>query len=132
MRNSTVLPMVLLLAACSQPFWGIPGSRLTGQEAALDMASIPTESTVLQLETNPDDPYSVNIGFRRIDGNLYIDPGASRQWFKNIQADPQVRIRFSGTDIVYKALAQAVTDPAILAQFEADRTVLQLVPARQR
>lgn len=130
MRNSTILPMVLLLTACSQPFWGIPGGRLTGQEAALDMASIPIENTVLQLETNPDDPYSVNIGFRRIDGNLYIDPGASRKWFKNIQADPRVRIRFRGADIVYTAVAEPVTDPTILAQFEADRTVLQLVPGR--
>lgn len=118
----------LLVAGCSGPFIWLPGGQLSGAEAPLDVSAVADDVALLQLETNPSDPYSVNLGFQRIDGQIYIDPAPERQWYQHIQANPQVRIRFDGSDVVHPALAQPVSDPAVLSQFEPDRVVLRLVP----
>ena len=90
-----------LLAACSGPLGGIPGGRLEGVEVPLEPGSIPADITVLQLETNPAEPYSVNIGFVRVDGQLYIDPAPERRWYENLEANPRVRVRFDGQQAVH-------------------------------
>tara|TARA_R110002167_G_scaffold135114_3_gene321405 strand:- start:894 stop:1145 length:252 start_codon:yes stop_codon:yes gene_type:complete len=82
----------------------------------------------MQLETQPADPYSVNIGFVLLDGNIYIDPAEDRQWYQNILTDPAVRIRFDGSDLVHPMLTVRETDPATLAQFDPTRIVLRLEP----
>jgi len=106
----------------------LPGGSLSGTEAPLDSASMPAEEAVLQLETNPSDPYSVNVGFRLIDGQIYIDPASERQWYGYIQSDPNIRIRFDGEEVVHPVLAQVVTDAKVISQFESDRIVMRLVP----
>jgi len=83
----------------------------------------------MQLETNPAEPYSVNVGYAVIDGNMYIDPAESRRWYQNIKQNPTIRLRFDGKRVVHPATAVAETDPAVLGQFEADRRVLRIVPA---
>ena len=128
MRILAVGFLVLSVTACSGPFLLLPGGSLTGTEVALDSASMPSEESVLQLETNPVDPYSVNVGFRLIEGQVYIDPALDRQWYQYIQADPNVRIRFDGEEVVHRATAQVVTDAKVIAQFESDRIVMRLVP----
>ena len=124
----TVWMMCLLLAGCSGPFIWLPGGQLSGTEAPLELSAVPDGVEILQLETNPSNPYSVNLGFQRISGQIYIDPAPERQWYQHIQANPQVRIRFDGADVVHPAIAQVVTEPEVLAQFEPDRVVLRLVP----
>jgi hypothetical protein len=105
-----------------------PGGQLSGPESAFDPKTVPAEAELLQLETNASEPYSVNVGFRRIEGDIYIDPAAERQWYKHIVVNPLVRIRFDGSQYVHPAQAETVTEPDVLAQFEADRIVLRLVP----
>lgn len=117
---------LLSLAACSDPVLYFAGGRLSGTETALLEA--PASSGVMQLETQPADPYSVNIGFVLLDGNIYIDPAEDRQWYQNILTDPAVRIRFDGSDLVHPMLTVRETDPATLAQFDPTRIVLRLEP----
>jgi len=128
MRSFSALLLILVLGGCSGPLLFLPGGQLRGAEARLELTAIPADAEVLQLETNPDDPYSVNVGFRRINGNVYIDPTPERRWYQHMASDPRVRIRFEGEDVVHPAAAEVVKDAAMLRQFEDDRIVIRLVP----
>lgn len=128
MRPPVLLIITLFTAACSGPFLWLPGGQLAGEELPLNLDKVPADAGVIQLETNPGDPYSVNVGVRLIDGQIYMDPAAQRQWYQHIQRDPNVRIRFDGVDTIHTAVARSVTDPNVLKLFEPDRIVLQLLP----
>ncbi len=120
-----VFPLMLALAACGGPIGIIPGGALSGEEAtASSWSEVVTESGTLVLETRPQDPYSVHVGYVFRDGNIYIDPAEERNWYHNIQDDPSVRVRFG--DRIYRARAVAVTDPAELEGFDPDRRVQRL------
>ena len=119
---------LVLLSGCDGPFWQFPGGALAGTEQPLAGANIPAEGGVLQLETDPADPYSVNVGFRTINGSMYIDPAPERGWYQRIKADPAVRLRLEDDANVYLATAAVVTDAEILSQYEDDRIVLRLAP----
>lgn len=118
----------VLMSACSGPLWQLPGGALSGPEQQLNPAQIPAEGSVMQLETNPDDPYSVNVGYVVIGGSVYIDPADSRRWYQNIKSNPLIRVRFNGSQVVYTAVAVAEDDPGMLSRFEADRHVLRIAP----
>ena len=126
LRTLLLAFVVFGLSACSDPFLYFSGGQLSGEEAPL--LELPTQSGVLQIETLPADPYSVNIGFVLLDGKLYIDPAEDRQWYQNILVEPTVRIRFSGSDLVHPMLTVRETDPATLAQFDPQRIILKLEP----
>ena len=59
----------------------------------------------MQLETNPGAPYSVNVGYRVINGKVYVDPAEERRWYCYMKQDPRVRLRFDGETEIYEALA---------------------------
>lgn len=120
--------LLILLAGCDGPFWQFPGGALSGEEHSLTAATIPAEGGVLQLETDPSDPYSVHVGFRTINGSMYIDPAPERGWYQRIDANPAVRIRLEGDAKVYPATAVVVTAAEILAEYEDGRIVLRLAP----
>lgn len=126
--SAVVVLALLAVGGCSGPVWQFPGGKLEGEERALDLSAVPSDCGVIQLETNPDDPYSVNIGCRLIAGTIYVDPADSRTWYQNMKANPLVRIRFDGSEVIYLAKAETETNKEILDQYEADRHVLRLVP----
>ena len=52
------------------------------------------EVNAAQLETRPEDPYSVNIWAVGIGPLLYIHAGSNRsRWVENMEANPDVRVR---------------------------------------
>ncbi len=106
----------------------LPGGKLEGEETPFTPAAAPQDNQVLQLETNPARPYSVNIGYQMIEGRVFIDPAAERTWYQHIADNPSVRIRFAGHDEVHPAQAVDVTDETLLGQFDPSRIVLELVP----
>ena len=120
--------IALSMFGCSGPLWQFPGGALSGPEQQLNSAQIPAEGGVMQLETNPDEPYSVNVGYVVIGGSAYIDPADSRRWYQNITSNALIRVRFNDSDVVYTAVAVAEVDPEVLSRFEADRHVLQIAP----
>jgi hypothetical protein len=116
------LRLLLLLlsvasAGCNGPTLLLPGGKLDGeiQPAPSDWAFAGDYGTV-QLETRPEDPYSVNIAFTVVGRRLYINAGDTEtQWVKNIAVNPQVRLRMDG--VLYDLQAERVTNTAEITAF---------------
>ena len=116
----TVFLMVLsllVLGGCNGPFVLLPGGQLDGTlEPPPKNWNFAGAYGTFQLETQPRDPYSVNIVYTVVDGQMYINAGDSEtQWVKNISADSNVRVRLDHK--LYDARAERVTDRATLQAF---------------
>lgn len=111
------LLLVLATFGCNGPFVLLPGGRLKGQvEAAPSDWAFAGDYGTVQLETRPEDPYSVNIAFTVIGQRLYINAGDTEtQWVKNITVNPQVRLRMDG--VLYDLQAERVTNTAEITAF---------------
>lgn len=122
-----VLSLVWLAVACGGPILAIPGGRLSGEvvtEPVDDWSFV--DDAFVDLETRPEDPYSVELNYFVRDGQLYIDPAEGRVWFDYIKAEPRVRARFGGK--VYPLEAVLVGRPGELEGFDSDRYVYRLDP----
>ena len=127
-RRSLVLAVgSALLLGCGGPFLVVPGGALRGTVVTEPVAdwSFVTDSFV-DLETRPDDPYSVELNYFVKDGKLYIDPAEGRRWLDYMRADPRVRVRFEGR--VYPLKAVLVGGPGEVEGFDEDRFVYRLDP----
>ena len=113
--------------ACGGPFFMIPGGALSGTvatEAVTDWSF--ADDSFVDLETRPDDPYSIELNYIVRDGKLYVDPAEGRAWLEHIREDPLVRVRFG--DTVYPLRAVLVGEPGEIEGFDADRFVYRLDP----
>ena len=119
------LGAVLVLAGCSGPVLVFPGGALDGvvvTEPVDDWSFV--DSRFVDLETRPDDPYSVELNYFVRDGKLYLDPSEGRRWLDHIRADPRVRVRFDGR--IYPCEAVLVGRPGELEGFDPTRFVYRL------
>ena len=74
------------------------------------------DAGTIQLETNAEAPYSVNLAYTVIDGRLYINAGGTEtRWAVHIAADPRVRLRME--DQLYALRARRVTEAAEIETF---------------
>ena len=119
---------LLFISGCSGPFLVFPGGALDGPEQGIESASIVGDGALVQLETRPSDPYSVNLNGFYISGSVYLDPTNERTWYTHIMDDARVRIKFEGDETVYTAIAVVETNTDIINQFESDRIVIRLDP----
>jgi hypothetical protein len=105
--------------ACEGPFVLLPGGELAGEAAPAPADwSFAGDYGTAQLETKPDEPYSVNLAYTIVDGSVYINAGDTEtQWVKNIAADPRVRLRVEG--VIYELRAERVEEPAEIERFAA-------------
>jgi hypothetical protein len=127
MRVVAALAVALATSACGGPMLGIPGGELSGEvvtEPVDDWSFV--DDLFVELETRPEDPYSVELNYIVIDGRLYIDPAEGRTWLEYIRADPNVRVRFDGR--VYPMKAVLVGRPGELEGFDPDRYIYRLDP----
>lgn len=111
LRCLALLPLICL-AGCSEPFIVFAGGELSGhvEQPPAEWSQLRDEET-FQLETRPDDPYSVNIWAVGIEDNAYIGTGPDgTNWSDHIAADPRVRLRVGET--VYPLLAHPVSNRA--------------------
>ena len=85
---------LFLVASCG-PFLLLPGGKLEGTAApAMSDWAFTDEVKTVQLETRPEDPYSVNIWAVGMGPLLYVHAGAKRsRWVENMEANPDVRVR---------------------------------------
>lgn len=115
-----------LTFGCGGPILVFPGGALSGEvaEPVEDWSFV--DDAFVDLETRPDDPYSVELNYVVRDGQLYIDPAEGRRWLEHIRADPNVRVRFG--DRVYPLKAVLVGQPGELEGFDPDRYVYRLDP----
>ena len=101
-----------LLAGCDEPFIVMAGGPLTGEEAdpPADWTAF-NEVEVVQLETRPEDPYSVNVWMVASGPNIYVATGeGDTNWTEHIARNPDVRLRVNG--VIYPLEAFRVTDEA--------------------
>ena len=120
-----------LSTGCNGPVAWFPGGALRGPVAIDDAASLmarwnveATEVETLELETQPENPYSVRVGFTLKNGQVYIDPAEDRRWYQHLLTDPSVRVRFSTA--VYPARAVEVRNATELEGFDPTRHVYRL------
>ena len=119
----SMLTLAALLSGCSEPRGPIPGGELRGTEQPVpDDWSFTAATEDFQLETQPSDPYSVNVWAVDIGAVLYVAAGGGgTTWAQYMQQDPNVRLRDG--DAIYPLQAQLVTDIdellAIRKRFEA-------------
>ncbi|MEX0942014.1 MAG: hypothetical protein WD002_05650 [Pseudomonadales bacterium] len=108
-KLTVAFSLMSLLAACSEPVSFIPGGSLSGEvrQPPLEWMGVPE---TIQVETNPVDPYSINIWAVDIGEHLYIATGADgTTWSGYIEQNPSVRVRVDGN--LYDFTASKVTDP---------------------
>ena len=105
-----VAAQTLLLVVGCGPFLVFPGGKLDGiAKPTPSDWSITDDVDTVQLESDPETPYSVNIWALGMGPGLYIHAGANRsQWVENIQANPKVRVRIE--EDLYDLLASRVED----------------------
>jgi hypothetical protein len=104
---------VLLLALGCDPISMLPGRALSGTVKPPPADWSFTDSVeVVQLETRPDDPYSVNVWGVAARGAFYVASGRgeSSAWAKHISEDPRVRLRVN--EDLYELRAVRTDDPS--------------------
>jgi hypothetical protein len=112
------LILLAFVVGCGGPWGPIAGGRLTGTASAQPVENwrFAKSFTHMEIETRPDDPYSVTIYHYVIDDDLYVEAGKSwwSRWREFLHTNPEVRVRFG--DTVYPARAVLVSDPAEIAR----------------
>ena len=85
---------IFLLAGCG-PFLLLPGGKLDGATAPIPNDwTFSDEVKTVQVETRPENPYSVNIWAVGMGPLLYVHAGANRsRWVENMEANSDVRVR---------------------------------------
>ncbi len=125
--RGVLVGLVLFSFGCGGPLLVFPGGELSGQVVKTQVGDWSfVEDSFVDLETRPDDPYSVQLNYIVKDGKLYIDPAEGRSWLDHIRADPRVRVRFGGK--VYPLKAVLVGQPGELEGFDEDRYIYRLDP----
>jgi hypothetical protein len=110
-RMAAATILLVWVIGCG-PTLVFPGGSLDGKPAAApEDWGFTSEISTVQLETNPADPYSVNIWALGIGDKLYVHAGANRStWVENMEADPSVRVRIDET--IYPLTAARVQSQA--------------------
>ncbi len=125
------MTVCLLVAACEGPTAIMSGGALSGTVTEPPTVWQFEESSALaQLETRPQDPYSINLVYVQIDGKLYIYAGNTRtNWVQHIEQTPMIRLRVDET--IYPLCAVRVQDREEFLAFAeqwANRSTFQRDP----
>jgi len=125
-----------LAALACGPLGPLPGGRLRGDVVPPPASwSEVAEAETFQLETDPDDPHSVNIWGAAVEGRFYVatslilgtDEPAERTWVRNVQRDPRVRLRARGRVFELRAVRVTAGEErerarrALLAKYDVER-----------
>ena len=108
-RTGVAIAGLFFLVGCG-PTLVFPGGRLSGTSSpAPSDWDWTDEVSTIQLETRPEDPYSVNIWVVGRGDGLYVHAGSNRStWVENMDADPSVRARIEGR--IYDLVALRVRE----------------------
>ena len=108
--------LLSLIVGCAE-YLPISSGALTGEVAAVPPSwTEVAQPNIVQLETNPAEPYSVNLWVVGEEERLYVFAGANyTTWVEHIDANPHVRLRIGST--IYELQAERVTDKGEMAWF---------------
>ncbi|MEM7016696.1 MAG: hypothetical protein AAF512_05060 [Pseudomonadota bacterium] len=124
-RTFNLILLCIFITACDGPFFVFPGGELQGTvqtEPVTDWSFL--TANYVHLETDPGEPYSVELNYFVRDGMLYIDPAEDRTWYEHLKKNLDVRVRFD--DTIYPVKAVLVGKPGELEGFDADRYIYRL------
>jgi hypothetical protein len=117
-RGGAALAALALLLVGFGPLGPCSGGALSGEVRSGPAGgwSFTADVTQIQLETNPDEPHSVNTWCVGLGDRLYVPTSmirgpkspAERVWVKNVTNDARVRVRVG--DAVYERVAVRVED----------------------
>lgn len=117
-RTLMILMTAVFLSGCD--FIPFSGGKLDG-----DIKPIPdgwpevTEADVIEIETNPNEPYSVKLWVIVMDDKPYIHAGANRAtWVEHLESNPELILGHEGS--LYELAAVRVTNDA---EFKALREI---------
>jgi hypothetical protein len=99
-----------VLSGCEEPFIVMSGDVLQGtvSDPPADWTAL-NKVRVVQLETRPESPYSVNIWMVGLGPDLYLATGDdATAWSEHIDDNSNVRVRISAA--LYELEARRVTD----------------------
>lgn len=87
--------LLLGLAGLGCRYVPLPGGELEGTpRPAPEDWSFLAETSIVQIETRPSDPYSVNLWAVEMGPVVYLHAGATRAaWVEHLEADPRLRMR---------------------------------------
>ena len=118
LRTSGLVALALTLG-CG-PLLTLPGGALSGETRPVptDWSFSDSVETV-QLETRPEDPYSVNIWGIGLGDVFYVFSafGADAGWAQHVAADPRVRLQVG--DAIFELSATATSDQGEMDAFLA-------------
>lgn len=117
LARTMTLVVLLLAVGCNGPLPFMSGGSLAGEEQPVPQEwALDKDFGFAQLETRPEDPYSVNVAYTLMTGHLYINAGdTERRWVKHMEANPLVRLRIS--KVIYPLRAERVIDPDEISRF---------------
>jgi hypothetical protein len=108
LTNTFMCATLFLLSACGYiPF---SGGALEGTVAPppTDWSEV-ASAKIIQLETQPEDPYTVKLWVIGTGGLLYVHAGTNRStWVEHIEVNPDVRLLIETT--IYELRAWRVED----------------------
>jgi len=110
LTRGTLLAALVALG-CFGPLGPFPDGRLSGRVVTAPVDEWPCAANrVLELETDPIAPVSVNVHFVSEGSRLWVATvlGGSSDWARRALADPRVRVRLG--DGVYERRAVRVTE----------------------
>ncbi len=114
-----MLSVLVLLSMTACEYIPFSSGALTGTvvKAPADWSTV-AAADIVRLETNPSEPYSVNLWVVALDGDLFVHAGANHTtWVQHIESNPSVRLGVDGN--IYQLNASRVTDQALFDRFAA-------------
>lgn len=113
------LAVVVVAGGAYYAWMMMPGGALQGTLAPVPPAwDGSTVADVVELETNPAEPYSVKIWIVPMGDRLYVHAGDNyTRWVQHIEQDPAVRVGNDGT--LHEFNAERVTSAEEFAAFAA-------------
>ena len=109
-RLISALVFISLAQGCSPEMLPFSSGQLEGTvvPAPSDWRPVASQE-VVQLESQPADPYSVNLWVLGEESHLYVFAGGTKaNWIEHIEVDPNVRMKVG--DSIYELKADRVLD----------------------
>lgn len=99
MKQGLVLSLAILALVGCADYLPISSGALTGTVAAAPASwSAVAKQEIIQLESQPEDPYSVNLWIIGQDERLYVFAGDNYStWIEHIETNPNVRVKMGGS-----------------------------------
>ena len=118
MRVAMFFTISLLVSSCGYIPFSSGALNGTLTPPPVDWTEI-AKADIIELETNPQEPYSVKLWIIGSGADLYVHAGANRAtWVEHMETDPNVRLLID--DQLFELKAERVTAAEEFKEFADD------------